>query len=830
MSARSLMLAGFVTLCALAGTLMLASVPALAAGPEAPTVGEEAVSSLSATTATLSAQIGAGGSPTTYEVEYGRGTGGGYESSTPVLSLGAPEAPVGVTVPLTGLQPQNSYHYRFVATNALGTSQGTDATFATVLSLGASALILPDERAYELVSAGGGTGEVYVPIAGPDVPEDNTDTGRLFRAASDGNAVAYLADPSPSSGNGSVGGGGGNEWLSTRTQQGWSPSDIIPPASEYETAYQGFSDDLSVGILSSLNRPASYPSLLAGVQAECNVLYARRTGDGAYSALFTTTQTPRQCGEPVFAGGSTDSSHLLFQAAAALGPDMGPLPGAGSDNLYDSVNGVSRLVNVLPDGEVAPDATFGGPRTGSHPNEFKEKYDFSKVISADGSRIFWTDLSTGDVYMRSGGTATVPVSAGAAQFWTASSDGRYALYTEGGKLWRFDAEGAAGQEREELAGGEVQGVVGASEDSSYVYFVAKGALTSDARAQSCEKITEATNPAEEGERTEEEEGKLPPGKGCDLYVLHIGSSLRLIATLAPGDNTISAQGNETDYGDWRSDLGSRTAEVTADGRHLLFESRQRLTGYDNGGGVKDFFGNVSQRAIEIFVYEAETGRILCASCDPSGTPPVGESFAGNGSFLPISDSNTTMRRWISGDGSRVYFDAEHSLASQDANGVRDVYEWEREGAASCPEATPARLDGGCLFPISGGQSGQYSFFVDSSADGDDIFFTSRAQLVARDRDEKTDLYDARVRGGFPEVSLSCTGTGCQGLPPAPPIFATPSSVTFNGVGNFPPPSRPAAKPRSRPAKCSRKGFVKKHGRCVKSRPKKTSKRSNRGRK
>jgi hypothetical protein len=46
------------------------------------------------------------------------------------------------------------------------------------------------------------------------------------------------------------------------------------------------------------------------------------------------------------------------------------------------------------------------------------------------------------------------------------------------------------------------------------------------------------------------------------------------------------------------------------------------------------------------------------------------------------------------------------------------------------------------------------------------------------------LYDARVGGGFPESSLACTGTGCQGVPPGPPIFATPSSVTFSGVGNF----------------------------------------------
>jgi hypothetical protein len=73
------------------------------------------------------------------------------------------------------------------------------------------------------------------------------------------------------------------------------------------------------------------------------------------------------------------------------------------------------------------------------------------------------------------------------------------------------------------------------------------------------------------------------------------------------------------------------------------------------------------------------------------------------------------------------------------------------------------------------------------------------------------LYDARVGGGFPETTTACTGTGCQGVPPGSPVFATPSSVTFNGAGNFAQPPPPA-----KAAGCKR-GFVKKHGKCVKAR-------------
>ena len=77
--------------------------------------------------------------------------------------------------------------------------------------------------------------------------------------------------------------------------------------------------------------------------------------------------------------------------------------------------------------------------------------------------------------------------------------------------------------------------------------------------------------------------------------------------------------------------------------------------------------------------------------------------------------------------------------------------------------------------------------------------STRAQLAGQDQNDNFNLFDARV-GGVPPLSApACSGTGCQGVPPAPPIFATPSSVTFNGVGNFPPPS-PAvnSKPKTKP--------------------------------
>ena len=188
-----------------------------------------------------------------------------------------------------------------------------------------------------------------------------------------------------------------------------------------------------------------------------------------------------------------------------------------------------------------------------------------------------------------------------------------------------------------------------------------------------------------------------------------------------------------------------------------------------------------------------------------------------------------MPHWISADGSRVFFDTSQPLVSQDTNGLQDVYEWEREGAASCPTRAPARLDGGCIFLLSGGESADFSYLIDASVSGNDVFFSTRAQLVPRDANTKVDVYDARVNGGFPEFSLACTGSGCQGVPPAPPIFATPSSVTFGGVGNFEAPRKAVVKPKAKPKAC-KKGFTRKRGRCVKKKATKAGKRSKRGRK
>ena len=140
----------------------------------------------------------------------------------------------------------------------------------------------------------------------------------------------------------------------------------------------------------------------------------------------------------------------------------------------------------------------------------------------------------------------------------------------------------------------------------------------------------------------------------------------------------------------------------------------------------------------------------------------------------------------------MFFDSVDALSPRDTNGNVDVYEYEDSHVYLISSGGGESLPDAIKEPTPGYNSSQEvvlptSDFVEASASGNDVFFVTSDRLVPQDVDGALDLYDARVDGGFPQLSPSaCVGTGCQGVPPGAPIFATPASVTFDGVGNFAP--------------------------------------------
>jgi hypothetical protein len=212
---------------------------------------------------------------------------------------------------------------------------------------------------------------------------------------------------------------------------------------------------------------------------------------------------------------------------------------------------------------------------------------------------------------------------------------------------------------------------------------------------------------------------------------------------------------------------------------LLFTSTLNLTGYE------------SKYAEQVFMYEFTTGALSCLSCEPTGEAVnnYGEEGKG-GAYLPVSRLSTVLPHWMSDDGNRVFFDTVSALVPQDTNKHTDVYEWERDGSGTCAQSP------GCIYMLSDGTAPEGSFLIGASTSGNDVFITTRSKLVPEDENENVDVYDVRVGGGKSPVAPQCTGAGCQGVPSAPPIFATPPSVTYNGVGNLEPATpAPAAKPK-----------------------------------
>jgi sugar lactone lactonase YvrE len=757
-----------------------------------PVVLAQSVTGAGTSSVTLNATIDTIGLPSTYSFQYGLDPS--YGSSTPPRVTAAGQGQVVVHELVTGLQPATTYHFRVQASNAYGAVTGADALFVTSDPLAAG---LPDGRGYEMVSpVEDADGNVYEPTAVGVNPEagngDNTE--RPFQAAADGNAMAYTGDPGAGSATGSEGAGAGNQFLAERAPGGgWTASDIEPQSGSIseDPVYQAFSPDLSVGILDWNGRNA----LSAGAPAgRYHVLYARTSSDGSYHPLLHGTPPDRSFaafgayevfhlgeGGLVFAGASADFTHQLFLANDAL--SAGALDGGETqNNLYDAVGGEVRLVNVLPDGSSRPGAIFGAPVVAaSEESPGRDSPDFDHVISSDGSRIFWTDLSSGDLYVREDGTRTVQLDAGVGgggRFWAASADGSRAFFTKG-DLYEYDL--ADGHSTDLTPGGEVQGVLGVSEDGSYVYFVSSAALAPGASPQPCEQA----NPS-----------------GCNLYVIHRGEPARFIATLSSGDDHVRPLTlNDRLYGDWRPGLGNRTAAVTPDGRGLVFMSSRSLTGYQ------------SNDLEEVYVYDTDSRRLTCVSCNPSGEAPAPLTLEHEyAAYLPPSYSNTYIPRWISEDASRVFFDSIEALLPQDTNGRLDVYEWERAGAGSCQRS------GGCLYLLSGGTSPDNSYLADAGASGDDVFIITRAQLAAQDTNENFDVYDVRVGARQPLVPAQCAGTGCQGAAPTP-AFALPASAAFSGPGNPRPASGSPIRPKRRTTAC-RRGFLKRHGRCVRHRQKK----------
>jgi DNA-binding beta-propeller fold protein YncE len=284
-------------------------------------------------------------------------------------------------------------------------------------------------------------------------------------------------------------------------------------------------------------------------------------------------------------------------------------------------------------------------------------------------------------------------------------------------------------------------------------------------------------------------------------------------------------------------------ELSPNGRYLAFMSEASLTGYDNEDVTSRSAGERIDE--EVFLYDAATNHLVCASCDPTGARPAGVLDGGFGRTLVDSSDEWTghwlaasVPNWVKGgagpgafakpiyepryafDEGRLFFDSPDRLVPQHVDGLENVYEYE-------PQGTNCSKGAGCVSLISSGTGSQESALVDASASGNDVFFMTSSRLVSQDYDTNYDMYDAHVcSANVPCLASSVapppceTGDSCKAAPaPQPAIFGAPPSATFVGAGNVTP--APATvtskKAKKRASKCAK----------AKKRSRKKCKRSNR---
>jgi hypothetical protein len=754
--------------------------------PSPPVLGKELSAEVTTGEAKLGALVNPGGIPTSYRFEYGTSSAYGQSTPYPEGSVGEGLSSRTVWAAASGLAPGTTYHYRVVASNELGTVHGPDQTFTTLTAAqaacpnselrGGFAVRLPDCRSYELVT---------VP------PKDSSQLWSAGPVAANGEAFAFFtAEPLPGSPT------SGLYYLVRRGPGGWSEEDVMPLESytgilctseaeqvEWSSAemsktiigYGKYTRASKVGLNEACN--ADGLQVVPGEPVGYENLLVRDNATGTFR-LVNAPPAGVTPADAHFQGASPDLSHVFFT-------EMGPLaPGAsyGVENLFEWDEGVLRLLTVLPDGKPAT-GSIAVSSAGSLPAEAEH------AISTDGSRVLFT--SGGGLYDRIDGKHTVQIDetqgkgpSGGGTFQVASADGSDVFFLDASRL-TSDSTAEAGEpdlyecvlpqgatkcQLSDLtvakAGGhaDVRGVSGIG--SNDVYFTATGVLATNKREY------EYTDNEGKGHKAVEE-----AVSGQDNLYLEQAGTIKFIAT---------ASSNEG--------LGG---VVSPDGSWIAFESKKSLTGYDNsvpGGGL----------ATEIFLYDSATGRVECASCNPSGEASVAYG-------VPSTD-NLSSGSPLS-DGGRLFFETAEALVPSDTNGGKDVYEYEGGQASLISSGTstnklPAFLE---------------KLFVGASESGDDVFFLATQQLVPQDTNEDSVVvYDARADGGFPVIASppACvTADACRSaVSPQPSIYGAPSSQTFSGEGNLAPtaeakPKKKAKPKRKKPKRVCPKGKHKR-ARCV----------------
>jgi hypothetical protein len=501
-----------------------------------------------------------------------------------------------------------------------------------------------------------------------------------------------------------------NTYHATRSGAGWTTSSIEPPGAQYSTAsggelgvpVQAESADLKWSLWRMYRRDTETPA---------DIGFWLRDPHGVFT---------RACGALFFAYSKSS--------------DGDQLPGASSDDLSHFIVGLNPLSECVGTGNGGP------PRTVTVTNDGQPTpaAPCLRDVSSDGRVIvFGSGCNSGtpsELWARVGGSATVAVSGSectrpfgdpngvcnpfsAPAYAGAADDGSRVFFTTSQQLVNGDIDQTNDLYACDIPAGEPEPVGTANHCAT---------LTQVSGAATDAQVRRAVAVSKDGSRVYfVAQGVLAGNLGVggfgavagadNLYLwerddAHPAGQTRYVARLA-------------DSGD---DLAR--AQLTPDNRYLLFTTANRLV--DSGAGAD------ADDARDVYRYDAVTHALV----------RVSTSIAGGGGNAAGFDANIPQASGMSADGSTVVFATAEALSPDaDTNGVTDAYAW-RDGQVS-------------LISADGGNA------VGVTPSGRDIFFITSAQVLPADGDLGTDIYTARLGGGFarPQPPAPCSGDSCQGL-------------------------------------------------------------------
>ncbi|HYH54491.1 MAG TPA: hypothetical protein VD761_10210 [Solirubrobacterales bacterium] len=684
-----------------------------------------------ATSAKLYGRINPNNSPTTYYFEYGETEAYGSKKPIPDGDAGGGFGDQIVSTEISGLAPNTTYHYRIVAENDEGVSEGDDVVFTT-----RDAADTTPQRAYEMVTPPFKIVRAAVPFGG-DVG-DNPNPGVPSK---DGDTVAWTSAVFPLTDDTRTGSDGDNRII-RRTPSGWvwQTRNTLPSKLKVNGVFQ----DVTVPGLPKQDARASSADFetLAWYVENGELIQSEAPGPNENNPFYT-----RRDGTGVegFTPWILDTRTELYSAGSSFSlGDNALINDAGTAMVrWGGYWGLAEDPETPGDDDPSDEQQLEGQGRTVYFQQAKDPLD---LPSAPKDLV---NECTGS----GAGATLIPVRVGAG---TATDTLEEQPCEEGNLVSRRGA-----------SVGGVSYITAMSNDGRRVFFNAPEAESGGGPAPDCASTTGAATscPPQLYVRQYDENGENP--------VVRWISRARGV-----GPQRIGELG------------GAFFQGASEDGRYVYFKTNTPLLPGDPNAGDSITDSSASPESWDLYRYELPAG----PASDPGDGTLTRITAGPTGSADPNTNSghDSNPLRFLSDDGMRAYFLTSSPLAGADtvppAGGVttpagtvsnqesRNLYFFDDHAVGADRYRFIARLpmEDVCATRNStlgnGGSTTLGSCFR-GNRDGDHVLFFSAARLTSDDQDDASDiyLYDAET-DELIRVS-------------APPPGATPYGQAENFVRN-----------------------------------------------